>query len=299
LDETTGRGGWAFEGSPVTDGSCLYVALRRRDAARVEAHVACFDASSGRLRWRRPVCTAEIVDTSRTYDVTHQLLTLDQGTLYYNTNLGAIAALRTCDGEFQWLTTYPRIPLQRTDPDRNELHRYRDLTPCLVSGDTVYAAPRDSPAVFALDAITGHVLWTNHSAVDAIHLLGVAEDRLVLSGDCLYWLDAKDGSWRGQFPPGTKAVPGHARPAPRGWGRGVLGGANVYWPTRDTIYVFRQRTVACQNRWEPTLVRRIPLKPFGARGGNLVMAQDVLLVASADRLLAFNETGRPEHARGP
>ncbi|MFV1966930.1 MAG: PQQ-binding-like beta-propeller repeat protein, partial [Pirellulaceae bacterium] len=169
LDASDWGDDWAFDGSPVTDGAFLYAALRRRDSVRAEAHLACFDAHSGSLRWRRSICAAEIVDPTRPYDVTHNLLTLDEGTLYFNTNLGAVAALRARDGDCQWLTTYPRVALQRRDPDRNERHRFRDLNPCLVAGGTVFVAPRDTPAVFALDATTGHLLWVNQRAVDAIH----------------------------------------------------------------------------------------------------------------------------------
>jgi len=289
---------WAFDGSPVTDGAFLYVALRRRDSVRAEAHVACFDSNQGRLQWCRFLCAAEATSKPRPLDVTHSLLTLDQGTLYFNTNMGVVAALRARDGDCRWLTTYPRVPLRRDDPDRNELHRFRDLNPCVIKGDMVYVAPRDSDRIFALDATTGHPLWMTERAVDAIHLLGVAAERLLVSGDVLYWLDRYTGRLRGQFPGVTKAVPGHARPSPRGWGRGVLAGSHVYWPTRNTIYVFDQQTVYRHQRWQPVLVREIPLGPRGASGGNLVIAQDVLLVATADRLIAFNQTGKPDYDRG-
>jgi hypothetical protein len=44
--------GWAFEGSPLADDRGVYVAMRRQDI-RPQAFVACFDADTGRFRWRR------------------------------------------------------------------------------------------------------------------------------------------------------------------------------------------------------------------------------------------------------
>jgi hypothetical protein len=78
-----------------------------------------------------------------------------------------------------------------------------------------------------------------------------------------------------------------------------LAGPYVYWPTRDTIFVLEQATVRTPRGWEPVVARAIPLAQRGASGGNLLIADGILLVAAADRLMAFNETGRPDHARGP
>ena len=50
-------------------------------------------------------------------------------------------------------------------------------------------------------------------AADAVHLLGVAQNRLVASGECLYWFDMTTGQLVGQFPSAFHASAGHARPA--------------------------------------------------------------------------------------
>lgn len=285
---------WAFEGSPLVEGSRLYVALRRRDSVRAEAHVACFDARQGRLIWRRFLCAAEAFGKPQPHEITHTLLTLDQGTLFCSTNLGAVAAVAAASGEIQWLTTYPRTVPRYSDPDWDDRYLFRDLNPCLVYRDLVFAAPTDCGSVIALDAITGRPCWMTDAdqLCDVNHLLGVGDDRLLASGDGLYWLDPLSGRLLGQFPRPTSSAPGHARPNPRSWGRGVLAGSHVYWPTRDAIYVLEQRTLRTPYGWEPVLVREIPLRPRGASGGNLVIADGMLLVATADRLYAFSETGR-------
>ena len=99
--------GWTFEGSPVADEQGVYVAMRRHDI-RPQAAVACFEADTGRLRWRRFICGAETPARGVLPEYTHNLLTLSGGVLYYNTNLGAVAALRADDGRILWVSLYPR-----------------------------------------------------------------------------------------------------------------------------------------------------------------------------------------------
>ena len=58
---------------------------------------------------------------------------------------------------------------------------------------------------------------------DVNHLLGVGSDRLLASGDGLYWLDLLSGRILGQFPRPTSSAPGTRVPIP------AAGGA-AYWP---------------------------------------------------------------------
>ena len=61
-------------------------------------------------------------------EITHNLLTLTGGTLYYNTNLGAVAALSADDGRLLWVSLYPRA--RRGDLTNLAPHWRRDLNPC-------------------------------------------------------------------------------------------------------------------------------------------------------------------------
>jgi hypothetical protein len=200
-----------------------------------------------------------------------------------------VAALDAQTGSINWLTTYPRVAFGGSDPDRNDLHFQRDLNPCLVYRDLVIVAPLDCDRQMALDATTGVPIWTTRLdvAADAVHLLGVCAGNVIVSGDCLYWLDAADGRLVGQFPGPFRAAPGFARPLPRGCGRGMLAGKHIYWPTRDAILVFPQQVSPQAYGATPNPEREIPLARFGIRGGNLAASQGMLLVASDDRLVAF------------
>ena len=285
---------WSFDGAPLVENHRLFVTLRRRDTVQSEIHVACFDGLHGDLLWSRKVCSGRSLGSSRQSYPGQTLLTLSEDTVFCNTHLGVIAALRVDDGQVRWLCEYPRVSPANDNPDRNTQHVFRDLTPCLAYRGVVLAGPSDCNRLFALDASTGHVLWTTlpEQAADVIHLLGVGGDNLLASGDSLYWLDVYSGRIVGQFPPPGITTPGHARPTPRGHGRGALVGDNVYWPTRNSIFVFGQRTARTEVGVEPHLVREIELTPRGAAGGNLVVAGDVLIIAAADQLFVFEQHGK-------
>jgi outer membrane protein assembly factor BamB len=278
---------WSFEGPPVCQGSRFFVAMRYNDV-RPQSHVACYElvaitGTSGtayepRLRWRRMVVAAESPARASADEITQGLLTLAEGTLYFNTNLGAIASLSVQDGHIRWLTTYPRA--KRSD---NNAHLFRDLNPCVYYRGTLYAAPTDSPQIFALDAMTGLVRWASSPALsDVVHLLGVAQGSLIASGKQLWWLDAESGKTVIRFPDSNESL---------GFGRGLLTGDVVLWPTREELYVFLQnQSPASDANAKPQMPRDpIRLKDYSDRivGGNLVAAGDYLLLATSDYIWAF------------
>jgi outer membrane protein assembly factor BamB len=286
---------WAFEGSPVSDGANLYVGMRQ-GGALPQAYVACFDVRTGRLRWRRLVCGGSSAGQGKFDEVTHNLLTLDHDTLYYNTNLGAVAALRTGDGAIRWLTVYPRVAFHLGDPSRQGWNFFRDLNPCVLHRGLLATAPADCDRLFALDAATGRLLWETlpQTATDAVHLLGVAGDSLVASGDYLYWFDIHTGKTTGRFPEQGNTAAGTVGASPAGFGRGLITGSHVLWPTREQIYVFEQRT---SGDGTPVQARQpIRLIERGAGGGNLLAAGGILLVTTAEKVFAFNEFGRGDAA---
>jgi outer membrane protein assembly factor BamB len=263
---------WAFEGAPLCDGQSVYVALRRSDI-RPQAHIVCFDMQTGRERWRQFICSAETPGRGQMDEITHNLLTLERDTIYYNTNLGAVAAVST-DGEVKWITLYPRA----SDGDLNKqaAHFYRDLTPCVFDRGRLFVAPSDTERVFALNAQTGELLWRTlpGQPQDVVHLLGVCGNKLVASGDRLWWFHADTGKLLSIWPDG---------PSPKGFGRGAIMGNEVVWPTQEELIRFDEAT-----RQRSGIVRLIDR---GATGGNLIAAKGYLLVATADTLYAFKNYG--------
>jgi cellulose synthase operon protein C len=267
--------GWALEGAPLADDRGVYVAMRRHDI-RPQAFVACFDADTGRLRWRRFVCGAETPARGVVAEQTHNLLTLAESVLYYNTNLGAVAALRADDGRILWLSQYPRA--LRGDLAKLAPHWRRDLNPCVFDRGTLLVAPADSPRIFAFDASTGQLLWQTGAEVeDAAGLLGAAGDWLVAGGSRLYWISLKQedrGRVKHVWPDGAE------RP---GYGRGILAGSSVLWSTRDRLYIFDRQSA------RPEKV--VDLTALGASGGNLLVAHGKLLIATESELIALGTIG--------
>lgn len=264
---------WSFDGVPVSDGENVFVAMRHGEVGpQTQAHVACYAVESGKLRWRRFICAAVTPGRSQMDEITHNLLTLDQGVLYFNTNLGAVAAVRAEDGEVLWITQYPRTT--GGELSRTSSHFYRDLNPCVLHKGRLYVMPSDSVRITAINAQTGERLWASADGQpeDAIHLLGVSGNQLVASGDRLWWFDIDTGKLRHIWPE-------HTMPSPRGYGRGVLMGNEVVWPTREDLYHF---DIAMR---QPTGIDR--LYQQGASGGNLVVAHGYVLIAASDMLYAF------------
>ncbi|MBI3837208.1 MAG: PQQ-binding-like beta-propeller repeat protein [Planctomycetia bacterium] len=274
---------WSFEGSPLVDGADVYIAMRKSDV-RPQAHVACFDAQTGRRRWRTLVCAAETAGGGQAEEISHNLLTLDQGTLYYNTNLGAVAALSARTGRVQWVSLYPRAKKASPDgQDKRTAHFYRDLNPCIYYQGILLVAPADCESLFALDAASGEMTWETRLPEDVVYLLGVGHGNLLASGDSLWWIDAEQGKVVKHWPDTT----------PLGYGRGILMGDQVVWPTRDALYVFDQEVSPRQT----TPRDPIPLAAGReATGGNLVASDGLLLIAAPDKLFAFQQTGQPASA---
>jgi len=262
---------WAFEGSPVTDGRRVYVAVRH--GARPQSHVACYNARTGRQLWRQFVASAETPARGQSGECTHNLLTLVDGVVYVNTNLGAVAALAAETGRPIWIVRYPRA--KKGDLNQRATHFYRDLTPCLYDRGRLIVAPADSESVLAYDAATGLLLWETSLAKDVVHLLGVGGEALWASGEKL---------WRINVATGKVSYPWPEGPTPKGFGRGVLAGSKVYWPTAQSIRVFDQHTGLEQ--------APIELEPRGIASGNLLAAGEILLIAGSERLTALGPARR-------
>ncbi|MCH7686815.1 MAG: PQQ-binding-like beta-propeller repeat protein [Planctomycetes bacterium] len=95
---------WSFEGAPVVEEGRVYVAVRRSHP-QTQFNVACYDAENGKPIWNRKICSTLTLLNDAENFISHHLLTLADGTIFYSTDAGAIAALETTDGRLRWIVT--------------------------------------------------------------------------------------------------------------------------------------------------------------------------------------------------
>jgi outer membrane protein assembly factor BamB len=265
-------GAWAYDGAPVSDGRHVFVAMRRSDVLP-RAYVACFDAATGVQQWRTPIGAADTIAGGAADEITHNLLTLVEDRIYFNTNLGLVAALDADSGEICWITRYDRlIGKTFTLGSAVPLHFDRDPSPCVYHDGLLFVAPSDTPAIIAIDANTGKIAWQQNQLANTLQLLAVVDRHLIASGEQLAAVDISSGHVDWTWPESDRA-------GIRGMGRGVVAGSEVFWPTRNEILVIDAKTGA-QNR------QPISLAPL-AGGANLAVSRHRLIVAGHDKLMVL------------
>lgn len=275
----------SFEGTPVADARNVYVAVSDH-REQTATYVMCFDAETGADRWARYL-GAGAADANNVLgvgmgfgnqvstDYGHTLLSLDGPTLYYQTNLGALVAIDAETGSVRWATTYPRQDQLRAG------RRDRDLNPAVVHRGMVFVAPSDADQVFAFDAETGRLIWKSDPIPEDLkltHVLGVAHDRLIATGDRVILFDVKTGKLIQAWPDTGNSI--------EGFGRGLLAGDKIYWPTRNEIHVLDQKTGL---RTDPPIKLQ---ETYRTSGGNLVAGDGYLIVAQPDGMVVLCQNSR-------
>ncbi|MFO0960736.1 MAG: PQQ-binding-like beta-propeller repeat protein [Isosphaeraceae bacterium] len=287
--EALNRSNVGFEGAPVADGRSIYVALSEA-GPQISTWVACLNAETGKPRWIRFVCSAppggpdngggfgggmiNMAPIAPPADAGQRMLTLDGNAIYYQTSLGGLACLDAETGRLRWLATYPRI-------ERNNLASFdRDLAPAIAAEGRVFFCPNDSAIVCAFDAATGRLLWKREDLPRIDHLLGVARGRLVATGDHAWTLDASTGKVLSTWPDNLAGF--------EGFGRGLLAGEHILWPTRTEIQVLDLATGFRATHQPPIQLAR----KFQQGGGNLVAGDGYLVVAGGDSLSVYSQNSR-------
>jgi hypothetical protein len=273
-------GSWSFDGAPVCEGGKVYVAMRHSDV-KPQLFVACFDAATGRRLWRTSIAAADTPGSGRGDEITHNLLTLVGDRVFINSNLGVVAAVSTDEGRIAWLRRYDRMAGSLREP--LPLCFDRDPSPSVYDHGTLFVAPSDAPSVFALDADTGQTLWTTDQLADTVNLLGVVDGNLIASGNRLAAVDGRTGRVQFVWPESETA-------GIRGFGRGMIAGSEVFWPSRDKIYVVDAKT-GQQTR------KPIDMIAYTKCGANLLAADGYLLLASHDELMALGPQKSPPTER--
>ncbi|MGQ0633431.1 MAG: outer membrane protein assembly factor BamB family protein [Planctomycetaceae bacterium] len=286
-------GGWIFDGTPLAAHGRVFVTLRRHEP-QLQLNVACLDGRTGQPVWNRKIAVGIENFGGELDEFHHQLLTLAEEQLFFCTNMGVVASFSADDGAIRWITAYPRSPIDSVV----ELNKRMTLgpNPCMFHDGLVFAAPIDSDRVLAFDAESGRREWEREIKRNAHQLLGVADGRLIVAGDWLWALETATGK--------TAWEVGDHAPETATCGRGALAGGLVYWPQREEIQMIEIATGRIRRKVSLSAQHSL------TGGGNLAIANDMLVMAQPGRLVAFSEYGalrrqrdeelslKPDDARG-
>lgn len=276
--------GAGFGGTPIADDDGVYVSLVK-PGPQAMTWVAALDGRTGAVKWLRFVCGASSTAVLNAENMRrsalvfnpdhgHRLLSMHGTTIYYQTDLGALAAIDARSGSLRWLATYPRV----VEAARGRREQ-RGLNPAIVADGLVIIAPSDATSIYAFDASTGRFVWRLEPPEPVDHLLGVEGGKLIATGDFVWTIDARTGVLTSQWP--------DQKTSERGYGRGLIAGGEVYWPTRDRIYPLSIATGRPAAR--PPIELR---EAFHKGGGNLVAADGYLIVAERDKLVVYCQNSR-------
>jgi len=257
-----------WEGAPVIVDGRLYAAYSRLTGDRLQTSIACFTGlhQSGELPelvWKREVISTP-TNPNDSHE-RHELLTLAGSQLIFCSHTGAIVAVETANGAPVWAYRYPRTETPSSS--------FRDLCPPVYEDGRIFVAPTDSDHLFCLDVATGRRLW-ERTGLEVVQLLGIANGRLIVTTDGplrgIRGLNVQDGS--DQAPHGWTQ---HDEGGLTTFGRGLIAGERVFWPTRQGVFVLAAKTGE-------------PLRPvLSDMSGNLTFARGVLVITTPTHIKAY------------
>ncbi len=177
------------------------------NTGHVNSVIVAFDRQSGRELWNSLLVSNQMELTmfgEWAREPLAWVILEDEGVLYCNTGLGAVAAVDAKDGTILWLRTYPSIPILPTmGPYPTKRNLVWGINAPLLSGSDLIVAPRDSRELLAFDVdfpLAGRTwraedelaqlqkksvlpeLWKYSQSRDAKHVLGIQGNRIFLSG---------------------------------------------------------------------------------------------------------------------
>lgn len=259
---------WRLEGTPIAHAGKLYLGLNSSGGKRWCA-IAALDGATGERLWMRKLGELQGVGFSLNERLSRGLIAIGEGTLYYETGGGGLAALDLETGEPKWVIQLPSD--QSSAGKLTGLLWDRPAMPVWDRG-VVYVPASDGRSVMAVDGATGLPIWNRDLGKQVQWILGCRGDRLIVSGERLWGLDRQDGTVRWEV--GSRDV------ELQGYGRGFLSSAEVYWPLREELLIIDQR--------QGGLLHRIPFSVSeGLTGGHLIADDGALLISQPDRITAY------------
>lgn len=258
-----------FDGAPVVSEGRVFIARASFAAGRAVTAIDCYHAGTGTRLWRQPVFeTVSLKETEPRYQPL--MLTVSGSQVFICSQTGAVVALEALTGRRAWTLLYPT---RKTTADG--LPSPRDLMPPLAAGGKLFIAPADYDHILCLDQMTGALLWESEPAMEVVHLLGVAKNRVIFTTP--HHLRAVDSTTGRALRDWVQPDYVHKLPS---LGRGLLAGDWVLWPTVKGLRVLDQET------GNPVSV------PYNFTGnndlrGNLALADGCLVTAEGQTVRGY------------
>ena len=289
-----------YTSAPVVRGNRVYAAGWGEEGF-VNALVRCLDLRTGQVIWKSQVASSQMEMTmfgELAREPFASYLELRDGVLYFQSNLGCVAALDPDSGRVEWASTYELYPIQ---PALGPVAHRRALVWGLCApvrvGPLLIVAPRDSRGLFAIDVgagpdgamAAGRIRWSyDNSHGDLRDLLGYRDGRIYFTSESgVACLDLDGLRPDGSFPRGTgpkKIV------ASRIWNRVNLPSAGALC---DTGVVYCDERMLWRIGFdltgapEPLLANPFPAADHGHRAGRVFVAPGRVFVASNSLISAF------------
>lgn len=278
-----------FETTPLIVGRRMYVGLTRRDNATLSTSLACYDVASGSMLFETDMMSsARALPPETANRMAGAIVSYREGVVYYQGDSGVIAAVDAESGVPLWLVRYPRAELSNSAYPRRRRAVGAKASAVSIVGPLAIASPTDLDRLLAVDAMDGSFIWATAEgeADDVDQVLGELGGQIIVGGDSLYRLDRTLGMIVDRWPAGTTSQNHGALPQPRRQGRGLIAGKQIFWPTRDAIWILDASS------FQPD--RKLDLRPMGLVGGDLAASDGVLIVSDGTRVAAFTDTSHNE-----
>ncbi len=273
----------SFSAPPTPHKGLLYVTAIRQDHQTdpFEHHVLCIDPDApdgGRIVWSTFVASGgtEInLFGNSTRESTSSPVAVTDDSVLVCTNHGAVGCVDRRSGRLRWVAKYQQLPVAptRSVNVRRNPPEWTPTAPVVGCGQ-VCVAPSDSPWLYGFDLRDGKRLWEKGRARDIRTIYGISGTRLVVGGDAIEWYDLASKETPAKL--ADRFVPTQGG---RGAGRGLIAADGVYLPMTDGLY----KVKTGKGRPEATFLRW----PGRTDGGNLVVADGAIIVASLDEMVAF------------
>ena len=256
---------------PMLRDGKIYVETIRPNAAQDEYSLWCFDATTGKRKWRCQLAFGFERLVKWRNSVRADVIAVSGHTAIIESLSKTISAVDLRTGRQKWVLQYhidmPDIP---EGPWHAASERNWAYSPPMVEGHRVIVAPRHSSMVMCLDARNGDLLWKK-SMPRLGYVAGLDGGWVFVIGQkTVDVLKVEDGKPACEVEGAEFAYP---------LGRPVLTAEALYFPTRDGLYKLDRATnkIAQVFEWSR----------FKMKAGNLVTTRGGFFVINYDEVVAF------------